>query len=76
MPVCWNWRPSWGIVPACSCSDIPTRSSVTRFTRSDNGELEFRLNVQMTLRQLNQLLSTNIHNDVIRGIEVIDESSS
>lgn len=55
---------------------FPTRSSVTRFTRSDNGELEFRLNVQMTLRQLNQLLSTNIHNDIIRGIEVIDESSS
>ncbi len=55
---------------------FPSQSNVSRYTRSDNGELEFRLQVKMTLRQLNQLISTNIHNDAIRAIEVIDESSS
>lgn len=55
---------------------FPQGSAINRYTRTTAGELEFRMNVKMTMRQLDQLVAANVTNDNIRAIEVIDESSS
>ena len=55
---------------------FPQGSAINRFTTYDNGEIEFRLNVKMTLRQLDQLIATNAMSDWVRTIEVLDESAA
>lgn len=50
--------------------------NITRFTQQDNGELEFRMSVKMTMRELDQIIASNAYTDWLRTIEVIDESSS
>ncbi|MBN8662394.1 MAG: MgtC/SapB family protein [Candidatus Obscuribacter phosphatis] len=55
---------------------FPKGSAITRYSRSTNDSLEFRMNVKMTLRQLDQIVASNVNNEAVTSIEVIDESSA
>ncbi|MBS2010821.1 MAG: MgtC/SapB family protein [Cyanobacteria bacterium SZAS TMP-1] len=55
---------------------FPARSHIDQFTRDANNVVSVRINVKMNRGELDKVLSTNVHNQDIIAIKLIDDPAS
>lgn len=55
---------------------FPKGSHIEQFTRREGSVVEIRINVRLTRADLDKLISTNIHNPDVLGIDLIEEHAS
>ncbi len=55
---------------------FPSGTNIERFTRREGAICEIRITARLSRADLNKLISTNIHNPDVHGIDLLDEPAS
>ncbi|MBN9397096.1 MAG: MgtC/SapB family protein [Candidatus Melainabacteria bacterium] len=55
---------------------FPSKANIDQFTRREGDTVEVRINARLTRAELNNLISTHIHNSSVHAIDLVDEPGS